>query len=46
LTPGAYADVIALPFAGKVSDLPKAILAHTNGVSASLIEGRWAIPPK
>jgi cytosine/adenosine deaminase-related metal-dependent hydrolase len=46
LAPGASADVIALPFAGKISDLPKAILAHTGGVCASLIEGRWAIPPQ
>ncbi|HUC84097.1 MAG TPA: amidohydrolase family protein [Candidatus Acidoferrales bacterium] len=46
LTPGAFADVIALPFSGRISDLHDAALAHTGGVSASLIEGRWAIPPK
>jgi cytosine/adenosine deaminase-related metal-dependent hydrolase len=46
LTPGAFADVIALPLAGKVVDVAKSILAHTGSVSASMIEGRWVIPPK
>lgn len=46
LVPGSWADVIAVPFAGGSTDVGKAILAHTGGVAASLIEGRWAIPPK
>jgi cytosine/adenosine deaminase-related metal-dependent hydrolase len=46
LVPGSWADVIAVPFAGRSGDVGKAILAHTGGVAASLIEGRWAIPPK
>jgi cytosine/adenosine deaminase-related metal-dependent hydrolase len=46
LAPGAFADVIALPLAGKVGEIAKAILAHTGSVSASMIEGRWAMPPK
>lgn len=45
LSPGAYADVIALPFTGKFTDLREAMLHHTGSVSASMIEGRWAIPP-
>lgn len=46
LSPGAYADVIALPFSGKTANVYDAIVHHAGGVSASLIEGRWAIPVK
>jgi len=46
LSPGAFADVIALPFAGKISSIADAVLEHAGNVSASLIEGRWAVPPK
>jgi cytosine/adenosine deaminase-related metal-dependent hydrolase len=46
LSPGALADVIAIPFAGKPAGGYAAVLAHTGSVSASLIEGRWAIPPQ
>jgi cytosine/adenosine deaminase-related metal-dependent hydrolase len=46
LASGAFADVIALPFSGRIADVHNAVLAHTGKVAASLIEGRWAIPPK
>jgi cytosine/adenosine deaminase-related metal-dependent hydrolase len=46
LSSGASADMIAIPFPGKSADVHDAILGHTGNVSASLIEGRWAIPPK
>ncbi|MGA2243665.1 MAG: amidohydrolase family protein [Verrucomicrobiota bacterium] len=46
LAPGAFADVVALPFCGKFSNLSNAVLAHLGNVSASLIEGRWAVPPQ
>ena len=45
LAPGALADLIAIPHAGKSSNLTEFVLQHTGAVSASLIEGRWAIPP-
>jgi cytosine/adenosine deaminase-related metal-dependent hydrolase len=45
LSSGAFADLIAIPFSGKPSDLFEAVLQHTGAVSVSLIEGRWAIPP-
>ncbi len=46
LSPGAFADAIAIPFSGKFPRVYEAVLQHTGNVAASLIEGRWAIPPK
>ena len=45
LSSGAFADLIALPFSGKSRNIYEAVLQHTGNVSASLIDGRWAIPP-
>ena len=42
----AFADLIALPHDGKTSRAPEAVLAHSGNVSASLIDGRWAVPPQ
>ncbi|MBE0541476.1 MAG: amidohydrolase family protein [Verrucomicrobia bacterium] len=41
----AWADVIALPFSGSVGQSYDAVLEHRGGVSASMIDGHWAIPP-
>jgi cytosine/adenosine deaminase-related metal-dependent hydrolase len=45
LSKNAAADLIALPFDGKTADVYESVLAHTGNVIASLIDGRWAIPP-
>jgi cytosine/adenosine deaminase-related metal-dependent hydrolase len=45
LSENAFADLIAVPFDGKIADAHEAVLAHTDGVNASMIDGRWAIPP-
>jgi len=45
LTPGAFADLIAIRYAGKPSNLAEFVIQHKDAVSASMIEGRWAIPP-
>jgi len=45
LSKNSLADLIALPHAGKISSAYEAVLAHTGHVTASLIEGRWAVPP-
>jgi cytosine/adenosine deaminase-related metal-dependent hydrolase len=45
LATGANADVIAIPFSGRPPDIYEAVLAHSGNVAASLIEGRWAVPP-
>jgi cytosine/adenosine deaminase-related metal-dependent hydrolase len=46
LTPGACADLIALPFAGKAGKIYETLLQHSGNVTASMIDGRWAIPPR
>jgi len=46
LSKNAFADIIAIPFSGKFSRAPEAVLEHAGNVTANLIEGRWAIPPK
>jgi cytosine/adenosine deaminase-related metal-dependent hydrolase len=46
LRAGAHADLIGIPFRGKVADIHEAILHHQGEVAASMIDGRWAIPPK
>jgi cytosine/adenosine deaminase-related metal-dependent hydrolase len=46
LSPGALADLIAIPFRGKKSDATTAAVAHAGEVSASMIDGEWAIPPE
>ena len=45
ITRGAYADLIALPFAGRSVRVADAVLQHTGNVTASMIAGRWALPP-
>jgi 5-methylthioadenosine/S-adenosylhomocysteine deaminase len=45
LAKGAFADLIALPFAGKIADVHDSILHHQGNVAASMIDGQWAIAP-
>jgi cytosine/adenosine deaminase-related metal-dependent hydrolase len=45
LAGGAYADVIALPLAGRLSKPYEAVLEHRGPVSASMIAGQWALAP-
>jgi cytosine/adenosine deaminase-related metal-dependent hydrolase len=42
----ALADVIAIPFGGAVEDAAEAAVHHQGNVSASLIDGEWAIEPR
>jgi cytosine/adenosine deaminase-related metal-dependent hydrolase len=44
LMAGAQADLIALPFGGKVSRLYDAVLEHEGDIAGSLIDGKWAKP--
>jgi cytosine/adenosine deaminase-related metal-dependent hydrolase len=46
LSPGASADLIAVPSAGKIAYVHDAVLEHSGNVAASMIEGRWKILPK
>jgi cytosine/adenosine deaminase-related metal-dependent hydrolase len=45
LAKNAAADLIAIPAGGKGTDAYETVLAHTGNVSASMIDGRWAVPP-
>jgi cytosine/adenosine deaminase-related metal-dependent hydrolase len=45
LSEHSFADLIALPFAGKPAEVDDAILHHAGGVAASMIDGQWAIAP-
>ena len=45
LAVGALADLIALPLAGQSSGIYERVLEHRGDVAASMIGGRWAIPP-
>jgi cytosine/adenosine deaminase-related metal-dependent hydrolase len=44
LSPGALADLIAIPAARGDKDVYETVLDHTGPVHASIIDGRWAQP--
>jgi len=46
LSKGSFADAIALPFNGKISQTYAAVLGHEGDVSASMIDGQWAFPKR
>jgi cytosine/adenosine deaminase-related metal-dependent hydrolase len=41
----ALADLIGIPFDGKLSDATEAAVHHAGDVSASMIDGEWAVRP-
>lgn len=41
LAPGAWADAIAVPFAGRDDEVASAVVAHRGEVAAVLIGGAW-----
>ena len=45
LAPGALADLIAIPYAGKTAEAASAVVHHRGHVAASMIDGQWAIAP-
>jgi cytosine/adenosine deaminase-related metal-dependent hydrolase len=45
LSGGAFADLIALPFSGNISDAAEAVVHFPGRVRASMIAGNWAIAP-
>jgi cytosine/adenosine deaminase-related metal-dependent hydrolase len=42
----AFADLIALPFTGRAKESHEGALQYTGAVTASLIDGTWAVSPK
>ena len=45
LSKGAFADLITIPFAGNAAEAYEAVLDHRRDVSASMIDGNWAVEP-
>jgi cytosine/adenosine deaminase-related metal-dependent hydrolase len=45
LSEDSSADLIAMPFDGKIADIYDAVLHHPSTVAASMIDGQWAIAP-
>jgi len=41
----SFADVIAIPFDGKIAKSHEAIVHHRGDVAASMIDGQWAVAP-
>ena len=46
ISTGAFADVIAVPFLGKLKAVYESIVNHRGNVAASLIDGQWAVAPR
>jgi aminodeoxyfutalosine deaminase len=46
LRKGAFADLIAIPFAGRASEVYEAIVTHKGAVVASMVGGKWVIRPE
>jgi aminodeoxyfutalosine deaminase len=46
LSKNTFADLIVIPFTGKIANAPETLLAHSGSITASLIDGQWAIPPQ
>jgi len=45
LAPKAFADLIAIPYSGKIAASCEAVVSHRGNVAASMIDGEWAIAP-
>jgi cytosine/adenosine deaminase-related metal-dependent hydrolase len=41
LSTGSFADMIAIPFSGKLSGIHDAVVAHKGEVSSSMVNGQW-----
>ncbi len=42
---GAFADLITVPFSGRVADVCEAVVDHNGEVTASMIDGHWTVAP-
>jgi cytosine/adenosine deaminase-related metal-dependent hydrolase len=45
LAPGAWADAITVPYRGGAEEAAAAVVHHQGDVAASMIDGRWVLPP-
>ena len=44
LTPGACADLVAVPFEGPTAQAEEAVIEHQGPVHAVMIDGQWVLP--
>jgi cytosine/adenosine deaminase-related metal-dependent hydrolase len=45
LSEDAFADLIAITFAGKITDIYDTVLHHSGNIATRMIDGQWAIAP-
>src|SRR5437867_4547927 len=45
LAEGAWADLIAVPYAGPAEDAFAGVAQHSGALAASMIDGQWVAPP-
>lgn len=45
LSQKAFADIIAIPFKGKIKSAYDIVINHRGDIAASLIDGEWAVVP-
>jgi hypothetical protein len=45
LSENSFADLIVIPFDGKISEAVEAAVSFSGQISASMIDGQWAIAP-
>jgi len=43
IAPHSFADLIAIPFAGRIEEAEAAVVNHHGDVAASIIDGQWSI---
>jgi cytosine/adenosine deaminase-related metal-dependent hydrolase len=43
IKPGSFADLIVVPFPGKPTQCAEALVNHSGAVTASMIDGEWAM---
>jgi len=45
ISENAFADLIVIPFSGKIADIYDAVLHHASTIPVSMVDGKWAIAP-
>jgi aminodeoxyfutalosine deaminase len=43
IAPGSYADVIMIPYSGKMEEAESAVVQHRGDVTGTMIEGQWVV---
>jgi aminodeoxyfutalosine deaminase len=46
ITENSFADLITIPYSGKLKEAETAVIQHCGDVASSMIEGKWVLPAK